>query len=194
MVTLKYDPTGKLSWATNYFGPETNVQPVAITFDADGNICVSGISSDHGPTLALVKYDPQGNQLSAQQLNSDPPIQPRRWIMDSARNILLVGNYGTGWATTKLDGQGKQLWFVRYPGVSVWGSYVADVTTDCAGHIFVTGTSLTQPCAPECYGTHLFTLKYDPNGHLLWMAQSCQMKAFGWPSGVKRIAIGLSHR
>src|SRR6266498_5050420 len=92
-------------------------------------------------------------------------------VINSARNILLVGNYGTGWATTKLDGQGKQLWSVRYPGVSVWGSYVADVTTDCAGHIFVTGTSLTQPCAPECYGTHLFTLKYDPNGHLLWMAR-----------------------
>src|SRR6266498_1843862 len=75
MVTLKYDPTGKLSWATNYFGPETNVQPVAITFDADGNICVSGISSDHGPTLALVKYDPQGNQLSAQH-------SPRRELRD----------------------------------------------------------------------------------------------------------------
>src|SRR5262249_44620608 len=108
--------------------------------------------------------------LEVQVRQTSPPILPARWLVDGQQNLIVVGRYAYGWATAKLDERGNQRWFAFYPGI--YDTYVVGLTTNLQGEIFVTGNSrISAAPAPEFYGPAIFTMKYDPNGHLLWMSR-----------------------
>jgi uncharacterized delta-60 repeat protein len=64
IVTLKYDPHGKLVWESRYNGAGSDEDvPTAMTVDRQGNIYVTGYSygSDTNYDFLTLKYDPHGN-------------------------------------------------------------------------------------------------------------------------------------
>jgi hypothetical protein len=73
-------------------------------------------------------------------------------------------------ATVKYDNAGRKLWSRNYGLGGVNGSAQANaVVVDSSGNVFVTGWSYEYvPGPPETIICDAATLKYDPNGNLLW--------------------------
>src|SRR4029434_10531629 len=64
-ATIKYDAAGNEQWVRRYDGPESVFaqdydRPAAIAVDVNGNVFVTGNSSDD---FGTVKYDPAGTEL-----------------------------------------------------------------------------------------------------------------------------------
>ena len=65
-VTIKYDTNGNQMWAALYDGPgHGHDQFNGVSVDGNGNVYVSGSSTDVGntPSLTVIKYDARGNVL-----------------------------------------------------------------------------------------------------------------------------------
>jgi len=79
-------------------------------------------------------------------------------------------DYSTAFATVKYDYVGRQVWARGYglngPNSSAQAKALA---VDATGHVFVTGWSYEyDPTPPETIRCDAATLKYDPDGNLLW--------------------------
>jgi hypothetical protein len=93
--------------------------------------------------------------------------------LDASGNIVVVGETfvidsvsGYDYITIKYASNGGTLWTRRYDaGVGDW-DLGRGVATDSIGNIYVTGRSDSTGT-----GADALTLKYDPNGNLLWTAR-----------------------
>jgi uncharacterized delta-60 repeat protein len=182
-VTIKYNASGKQLWVARYNGPDNfNDSAIALAVDAYGNVYVTGDSEgpfegNDQPTFsyATIKYDSNGNQLwvarATGSLNYASAL-----AVDAAGNVYVTG-FGFGFGSTgfdyltiKYDASGNEQWFARYSGQ---GSYSEDhasaLAVDAAGNVYVTGYS-REIVAPGT-GDDYTTIKYDANGHELWVAR-----------------------
>lgn len=180
-ATVKYSPDGSELWIRRYNGPgNLDDAPVAIGIDASNNVYVFGISHGGAPTeedYLLLKYDPSGNLMWERRYDGpgdesySPDDSPIAMVVDAAGNVLVTG-YSTGagseydYATLKYDSYGNLLWTARYNGP--WGvtDYAAALTVDGSSNVCVTGKT---PGGGSGYD--IATVKYDPNGNLLWAKQ-----------------------
>ncbi|HEY0867281.1 MAG TPA: SBBP repeat-containing protein [Fimbriimonas sp.] len=93
-------------------------------------------------------------------------------VVDPLGNLIVTGySYrapgGIDYFTIKYDTRGKVLWTRRYDGIGHGRDEAVDVAVDVDGNVVVTGSSFTD----EANGMDIVTLKYDPNGNLLWEAR-----------------------
>ena len=148
-----------------------------VATDPAGNIIVTGY---YGNKWFTVKYDPDGKILW-----TDTTILGSAWgvATDFSGNIIVTGSVthgslGSDFITVKYDPDGKILWTDTVDfGVYDCGKGVA---TDPAGNIIVTGE--VMPGGGE---TDYYTVKYDPDGNVLWTDTIANGKA-------KAVATDLS--
>ena len=88
--------------------------------------------------------------------------------MDGNGNVYVTGSSDGGsscsdYATLKYDPDGKLLWEKRYNGPGNGEDYATAIAVDGNGNVYVTGYS-----SGGSSGLDYATLKYDPDGKLLW--------------------------
>jgi DNA-binding SARP family transcriptional activator len=96
ILTLKFDPDGKLRWHQRYNGPGNDCdRPSALVVDAEGSVSVAGESytpkgkqEPEGWHPVLLRYAPDGRLLWKRRL---PEVLERH-----EKSVLLVSDGGTG--------------------------------------------------------------------------------------------------
>ena len=167
------------AWMPMYSGPG-NDEGTDITVDSEGNLIVTGFSSN-GTDLDIItiKYDPEGNLAWASkypdgvarydgQYGDD---QATAVAVDASGNIYITG-YSTGDATKadyftiKYDRDGNLAWVSRYNGASNGRDMASAIAVGASG-VYVTGSSEGKTSGPD-----FVTLKLDAdNGKILWEAR-----------------------
>jgi uncharacterized delta-60 repeat protein len=177
-VTLKYSPNGSQLWIARYTGPYQDRpygRAKAIAVDAGGNVIVSGdagCAPDTGVDIATVKYDPHGNELWAARYHGHGfhgHDSASRIQLDAAGNVYVLGeSYLNGdeteYVVLKYSGQGQQLWTARYRSPGSGYSWPVGIALDRTGNVYIAGTASFDHGLDPDY----CTVKFDPNGHLLW--------------------------
>jgi len=179
-LTVKYDADGNLLWERRYDGEGHQAdQATALAVDAAGNVYVTGTSWTGAPSsydYLTVAYDSDGNLLWS-RLYDGPghgDDRPAALALDSSGGICVTGSSWAGgvsdydYMTVKYDATGGLLWARAYNGRERVGSCCVpdearDIQTDPHGNVYVTGVSFGGDTWEDCV-----TLKYSPNGDLLW--------------------------
>lgn len=158
-VTLKYDSSGNLLW-NRYFVGQNNVEFMNnVRVDDAGNVFVTGSSYNGG----------SGNDPTTIKYNSNGDLQ---WLkihsnIGNGSNALELDEFGNTYVGTqdfkliKYSPSGTELWVKQ----EIIGSnnILADLEIDVEGNIIVTGGHHRGNNTRD-----YFTLKYDPDGELLW--------------------------
>ncbi len=182
------DASGNVIVAGNFVGTNILFGTTTLTNAGGGN------SSD----IFVAKYDPDGNVLWAKKqtgggTGSD---EARGVAADASGNVIVTGTFigsnivfGTTTLTNAGGGNSPDMFIVKYDpnGNVLWakkqtaGGTASDVAksvaADPSGNVIVTGnfdspsitfetTTLTNAGAND-----VFTVKYDPNGNVLWARQ-----------------------
>lgn len=171
-ATIKYSPTGDTLWVRRYNGPQNSRdEPSALTVDQNGNVCVTGKSSNIGTLndFATIKYSSNGDTLWVRRYNgsADSNDVANAIGVDDSGNVYVTGvSRGTGAfsddiATIKYSPNGDELWVRRFDGGNGWDGG-KDLVLDKKGNVYVTGYSRSLT------NEDFVTIKYAPNGDILW--------------------------
>ena len=183
-ATVKYDPTGRELWVARYDGTSSGSDSAgALALDPLGSVLIIGRSDGPGSEsdYVTVKYHPEdGTELWTARY--DGPASgddaPQDVVSDAAGNVYVTGysqglggtdqGRGTGWdlATVKYDPMGRELWVARYDGPYGKRDEATKIVVDSVGAVFVGGRSYMDTQR----GGDMVTVKYDPQGNLLWAA------------------------
>jgi outer membrane protein assembly factor BamB len=167
--TAKFNAAdGQIAWSI----PPGNSQNGAETFydigvDSAGNVYITGhaLLDPNSPTslpLTTIKYDPNGKWLWTRHYPDGVAYSHLR--VDESDHVYVAGEVRDPFAVyddfviIKYDGNGDQIWTRRYDSSGF--DRVTDMAFDKAGNLLVTGP-----------GSEQVTLKYDPDGNLLWEAR-----------------------
>jgi uncharacterized delta-60 repeat protein len=176
IVTVKYNSNGVQQWVTTYNGVGNGEdRGNAIGIDNSGNIYVCGESLGAGFDFVLLKIDPNGIQSWSRTYNG--PVSGGDGAValsiDANNNIYVTG-YSFGevtsydFATLKYDGAGNQLWLRRFNSLGNGFDVPSAMTLDMSGNVVITGAS--QGSSSPTSDSNFSSIKYDPNGNLLWAA------------------------
>lgn len=169
-LTVKYDPSGSMLWSRSYdSGRDDWAEGVAT--DRDGNLYVVGGYPYFGPSqYILVKYDAAGNQVWAKTYAGSDGDYPTGIVIDPLNNIYVTGftlasDFSYDALTVKYDTSGTVQWAKTHDAAYIDRGFA--ITVDGSGNVYVSGDTAYQ--TPE-YGMvyKYLTLKYAPNGTLLW--------------------------
>jgi len=160
-ATIKYDSGGNQLWLASY-GNSTNSTDGAVAVAVDGsvNVYVTGTSQGN---FATIKYDSDGNQLWVALYEGEA----KAMALDSSGNIYVTGQSGGKYATIKYDTAGNQLWVAGFSGPSRGNGKAVAIALDSSGDVYVTGPAWS----PRSYLNSYATIKYDGQGHQLWVAR-----------------------
>jgi hypothetical protein len=184
-------------WKKTYGDPEglrDDLPKIAV--DPSGNTSVSLVAAytDYGQDIVTVRYDPAGRQLWRKRWNNvkwNCNDAPDDVTCDAAGNTYVVGTTWNGLNETHWDGTkvgdgtefdivvikygptGDLLWQRRYDDAIMWQDFGTRIRVDRSGNVFVAGDSMSRaaadhPVTPNWLNYDFVTLKFDPNGKLLW--------------------------
>jgi hypothetical protein len=150
-ATVKYNSSGSQIWVARYNGPANGEDGAsAIAWASPGYIYVTGSSEGNNSDAdyATVKYDSSGSQIWAARYNGPANGEDRASaiVLDSSGNIYVTG-WSTGerlrydYATVKYDGDGKELWLLRFDGPAHGHDKAYALALNTAGSLYVTGRS-----------------------------------------------------
>ncbi|MBO9201624.1 MULTISPECIES: SBBP repeat-containing protein [Niastella] len=178
-ATFKYDTNGGTDWKKTYNGTGKGPDFAnALALDAQGNVYVTGRSKSvgnqaSGDDYATVKYDAAGNSQWGKRYNgpADTADASTAIAVDVNGNVYVTGqSIGTNgsydFATIKYDAAGNTKWVKRYDGPGHGFDGATKIAVDAAGNVYVTGISIGSGTLED-----YVTIKYDPNGNLLWVAR-----------------------
>ncbi len=175
-VTIKYDSSGNEMWVKrnpNRYPGFGSVGLQARISDS-GYVYVGGQGVGLGgvPDIITWKLDTGGNLIWMAQYDGQDHDADRFYdmVLDPWGNIVVVGEtyiaapqFGYDYITIKYAPNGDTLWTRRYDaGVAGW-DLARGVTVDVLGNIYVTGWSDSIGT-----GSDALTIKYDPDGNMLW--------------------------
>ena len=172
-VTVKYSPDGGVEWTARYNSASSLMdRPRAVITAENGRIFVAGVSqgADTGADIVLLSYSPEGELLW--EMRYDGPAHgadmPHAMALDQGGDIVLAGfsrvaERGRDAVVIKCRESGEMLWAARYNGTGSLTDEAKSVAVDSLGNILVTGFSHGGTS-----GLDAVTLKYDPDGRLLW--------------------------
>lgn len=177
-VTVKFDPSGSPVWSKAYDGG-ADEWARGVALDGGGNVYVSGgvhdptfvISSMSDVPFATIKYDPQGNEFWKRVFDDGKVDTATGVVVDPAGNVYVAG-YNTysfpylhDALLIKYDAAGNELWSRSYHSADV--DRIFSIALDGSGNVYLAGTS-GAPGADGWYKYQYQTLKYSPDGTLLW--------------------------
>jgi len=173
-ITLKYDSGGILQWAKDYNGSPTQIDYANhIVVDDAGNSYITGWSggANNLHDITTIKYGPDGDELWVKRYNgsADDNDYGYRLALNSSGNVYVAGqSVETGSdndiTTIKYSPDGNELWIRHYNGPANGYDAGQAIAVDAEGNAYVTGNHTTAG------GLDCATLKYSPNGELLWTA------------------------
>jgi len=160
-ATIKYDSGGNQLWLAPY-GNSTNSTDgaVAVAVDGSGNVCVTGTSQNK---IVTIKYNSKGEQLWAAPYEGEA----KAMALDNFGNVYVAGQSGGKYATIKYDTAGNRLWVAGFSGPSSGNGEVVAIALDGSDNVYVTGTAWS----PRSYVNSYATIKYNSQGHQLWVAR-----------------------
>lgn len=173
-ITLKFNSSGVLQWATPYNGSTSSIDYANhIVVDSDGNSYITGWSggANNLHDITTVKYDPDGSEVWARRYNGTADDNDYGyWLaLDTSGNIYVAGqSVETGSdndiTTIKYAPNGDEIWIRHYDGPGHGYDAGQAIAVDADGNAYVTGNHTTAT------GLECVTLKYSPTGDLLWSA------------------------
>jgi uncharacterized delta-60 repeat protein len=171
-ITLKFNSSGVLQWATPYNGSTSSIDYANhIVVDSDGNSYITGWSGgvNNLHDMTTIKYDPDGNELWVKRYNGSADDNDYSyWLaLDGSGNVYVAGqSVETGSdndiTTIKYGANGDEIWVRHYDGPAHGYDAGQGIAVDSDGNAYVTGNH-TLATGLECV-----TLKYSPAGDLLW--------------------------
>jgi uncharacterized delta-60 repeat protein len=173
-ITLKFNSSGVLQWATPYNGSTSSIDYANhIVVDSDGNSYITGWSggANNLHDMTTIKYDADGNELWVKRYNGSADDNDYAyWLaLDGSGNVYVAGqSVETGSdndiTTIKYAPNGDEIWVRHYDGPAHGYDAGQAIAVDADGNAYVTGNH-TLATGLECV-----TLKYSAAGDLLWTA------------------------
>jgi hypothetical protein len=154
-----------------------------MALDGAGNLYVTGELEGDSPQeggqrddIVTIKYDADGKEMWSKTFDSNSRLDwPRQLAVDAAGNVAIVGETGIGtgnnwdYLTLRYDTNGNFLWAHPHNGKGSRLDYLEDAALDSQNNMIV--TSRVFDSAPGRKGgtrADYETLKYSPDGRLLW--------------------------
>ncbi len=178
-ITVKYNPDGSEAWVKTYTASGSN-EDYVVSLDVDnaGNVYSGGCSvgATSGQDLVVIKYNSAGNEewvkrqngagnggdaLVSLKISPDGGIVAAGYVYNGP-----VQSHNT--YTIKYDENGSILWQQEYNGLGSKIDFATAMTIDNNNNIYLTG--LTTQIINSRPDSNYATLKYDPSGHLQWVA------------------------
>ncbi|HEY9115730.1 MAG TPA: SBBP repeat-containing protein [Bacteroidales bacterium] len=176
-ITLKYDASGALKWASRYNGPvNSHDKAQALAVDNDGNVYVTGESGglEVNYDFTTIKYNANGQSQWVSRYSGPAALNDYATglALDASGNVYVTGYSenapepyisSTDFATVKYDNNGNEIWSHRYNGPGNFHDKPAEIAVDKSGNVYVTGSSEYYDNYPNYFDC--VTLKYaNPNG------------------------------
>ena len=151
-LTLKYSPSGSLSWAKHYNGTDSDVdEKKKIIVDGTESVYVTGFSEGISSAYdyLTIKYSAMGDTIWTARYNNSEDGDDRAEDMkvDASGNVYVTGwsrDFGTryDYLTVKYSSTGAELWDIRYDATSATiDSKAYALGIDALGNVYVTGVS-----------------------------------------------------
>jgi uncharacterized delta-60 repeat protein len=173
-VAIQYAPDGTELWVRNNSAAgNSHYNPVSAATDVTGNLIVAGTKSPAGQfsDFITIKYSTAGSEMWVKTYNGTGNSSDgiNGVVTDGTGNVYVTGysqGAGTGYdfATVKYNSSGTEVWAKRYNLPGAGADYGADIITEAAGNIVVSGYSEGQGT-----GYDYATVKYKPDGTELWV-------------------------
>jgi hypothetical protein len=197
----KYDPDGRLLWATRMGGPN-NDQVTGLAVDAGGHALVTGffngtayfdstnLAAAFSHETFVAKYNPNGTLAWVVRCGGNGPAAWGGVAADAAGNVLVTGSLnGAGtFGQTNFNGAGAYDAFVTKltpDGAFVWArafggrgyTYGRAIAAEANGSIVIAGSMndtvmIGEQCLFSRGGEDVFTLRLDADGYPLWARRS----------------------
>jgi uncharacterized delta-60 repeat protein len=193
-LTIKYSPTGSKLWQALYDGQgHGDEYATSVASDPSGNIVIAGRSQgvNTSADLTLVKYSSLGVQQWAQRDNGAGGSRDfmQSLKIDGHGNVFIAVTVeslpDTGrvysMQLVKYSPEGDTIWTRRYDGAIV--AYYSGMTLDSTGNAYMSGT---RDCSGTTGACSIVTVKYSPEGTLLW---SRTFESIGARYEVRSIAV-----
>jgi uncharacterized delta-60 repeat protein len=169
----RYDAAGEELWSVRYDEPEDAFNfSVAMTRDADGNICIGG----YGPNpvnfsdFLAVKYNDAGEEQFVYRFNGPENSfdQAVAFAVDEDGNVYIAATSlsryeGYRILTLKYNISGTEEWSAYYTGDENSNNHAVGIAIDADGNAYVTGYSKPESGAVVCV-----TVKYNSAGDEIW--------------------------
>jgi uncharacterized delta-60 repeat protein len=175
ILTIKYDSLGNQLWIATYNGPfDGEDRPTGLAVDSSGNAFICGYSmglNEH-EDYVTIKYNSYGGEVWAMRYDGPTNLGDlaQAIAIDSSGNVIVTGysydlDHSDDIITIKYYPDGDTAWMRRYDGLP-WHSLdrAAAIAIDFGGNIYITGYTFSNQ---NNYPDYL-TLKYNPDGNLLW--------------------------
>ena len=188
----KLNNNGNLLWNT-FLGPSAYFVSSGITIDGNGNIFVTGTSTNSwgNPVRAFAggawdafaaKLNSSGNLIWNSFLGGSDSDEGHDIIVDDNGNVYIAGSSWSTWGSrlqaytgdgdafaSKLDGNGNLIWNTFLGGVGADAG--SGIAVDESGNVYVDGSSSGtwgNPVRAYTAGIDTFAAKLNNNGNLAW--------------------------
>ncbi|UPT69868.1 MAG: T9SS type A sorting domain-containing protein [Flavobacterium sp. JAD_PAG50586_2] len=171
ITTVKIDQNGTIVWTVRIPSSNFTVNSgTTIALDDEGNIIVAGyIWNNDNMDVICSKISSSGAIIWQNTINNENNFEiPNAVFVSDTNEIFITGiahaNDSVTYYTLKLDAQGQLLWEQTETGFpeSTWNEPKA-LTQDNDGNVIISGYGYDQG-----EKSAIVTIKYTPDGQLLW--------------------------
>jgi hypothetical protein len=167
-LLTQLDANGNELWTAQYGGQSDDV-PSCLIVTGTGDVIVTGYAWVEAQGIVATRcYDAVGTLLWDRSI----PVTGFAWygfgpqiVEDPAGNFVLCAASNEDYLIVKLSPTGAVLWERSYDGPNAAYDEPADLATDAAGNIYVTGIVDDAGINVSAYGT----VKFDTDGTFHWV-------------------------
>jgi hypothetical protein len=164
-ATFACSSAGTPLWTNYYAGPAYWDFDRAVEVGTNGNVYVTGYSTEPGRTVpidsATIAYSSAGEQL---WINHIAAFGSPQMAVDINGNVAVACS-GQGWLTTKYTSEGSLLWSSPYEYPADSSDWLTGLEVDATGNVYVSGWSQFGPGGLSIV---CLTIKYSSAGMPLW--------------------------